>query len=35
MYDVVIGSKSLIGDNVPNWNNKFINLTKQTLKQMY
>ena len=34
-FDVVIGSKSLIGDNVPNWNNKFINLTKQTLKQMY
>lgn len=35
LFDVVIGSKSLIGNDVPKWNNKFINLTKQTKKQEY
>lgn len=32
-FDVVIGSKSLDNGDVPLWNNKFINLTKQTIKQ--
>ena len=35
LFDIVIGSKSLIGNDVPKWNNKFINLTKQTKKQEY
>lgn len=34
-FDVVIGSKSLIDEEVPLWDNKFINLTKQTYKQQY
>lgn len=34
-FNVVIGSKSLCKEEVPLWNNKFINLTKQTYKQKY
>lgn len=34
-FNVVIGSKSLIDEEVPLWDNKFINLTKQTNKQKY
>lgn len=34
-FNVVIGSKSLTNDKVTLWNNRFINLTKQTKKQMY
>ncbi len=34
-FNVVIGSKSLNKEEVPLWNNKFINLTKQTYKQQY
>lgn len=34
-FDVVIGSKSLTDEAVPLWDNKFINLTKQTYKQQY
>ena len=34
-FNVVIGSKSLGEEEVPLWNNKFINLTKQTYKQQY
>ncbi|MBQ6782932.1 MAG: GNAT family N-acetyltransferase [Acholeplasmatales bacterium] len=34
LFDVVIGSKSLTGGYVPKWNNKFINISKQTKKQM-
>ncbi|MBP5444828.1 MAG: GNAT family N-acetyltransferase [Acholeplasmatales bacterium] len=35
-FNVVIGSKSLIkGEEVPLWDNKFINLTKQSYKQQY
>ena len=34
-FNVIIGSKSLTDEEVPLWNNKFINLTKQTLKQQY
>lgn len=33
LFDVVIGSKSLCDLEVPKWNNKFINLSKQTKKQ--
>ena len=34
-FNVVIGSKSLNKEEVPLWDNKFINLTKQTYKQRY
>ena len=34
-FDVVIGSKALSDEEVPLWNNKFINLTKQSYKQLY
>nr|MCR5307674.1 GNAT family N-acetyltransferase [bacterium] len=34
-FNVVIGSKSLCDEEVPLWDNKFINLTKQTYKQQY
>lgn len=34
-FDVVIGSKSLVKEEVIPWDNKFINLTKQTYKQQY
>ena len=34
-FDVVIGSKSLTKEEVIPWDNKFINLTKQTYKQQY
>ena len=34
-FNVVIGSKSLHKEEVPLWDNKFINLTKQTYKQQY
>ena len=34
-FNVIIGSKSLCSEEVPLWNNKFINLTKQTYKQQY
>ena len=34
-FDVVIGSKSLCSEEVDPWNNRFINLTKQTYKQQY
>lgn len=33
LFDVVIGSKSLCDLEVPKWNNRFINLSKQTKKQ--
>ena len=33
LFDVVIGSKSISELEVPEWNNKFINMTKQTIKQ--
>lgn len=33
-FNVVIGSKSLCKENVKPWNNKFINLSKQTKKQI-
>jgi ribosomal protein S18 acetylase RimI-like enzyme len=32
---VVIGSKSLTGEEVEPWNNKFLNISKQALKQIY
>lgn len=34
-FNVVIGSKSLCKEEVPLWDNKFINITKQTYKQRY
>ena len=34
-FNVIIGSKSICDEEVPLWNNKFINLTKQTAKQQY
>ena len=34
-FNVVIGSKSLCEEEVDPWNNRFINLTKQTYKQQY
>ena len=34
-FNVIIGSKSLCDEYVPLWDNKFINLTKQTYKQQY
>lgn len=34
-FSVVIGSKTLCDKPVKPWNNKFINLTKQTIKQGY
>lgn len=34
-FDIVIGSKSLTKEEVIPWDNKFINLTKQTYKQQY
>ena len=34
-FKVVIGSKSLTNDKLDKWNNRFINLSKQTLKQQY
>ena len=34
-FNVVIGSKTLCNEEVPLWDNKFINLTKQTYKQQY
>ena len=34
-FNVVIGSKSLCEEEVDPWNNRFINLTKQTYKQHY
>lgn len=34
-FNVVIGSKSLGDEEVPLWDNKFINLTKQSYKQQY
>jgi len=34
-FEVVIGSKSLCSEEVDPWNNRFINLTKQTYKQQY
>lgn len=34
-FNVIIGSKSLCEEAVDPWNNRFINLTKQTYKQQY
>lgn len=34
-FNVIIGSKSLCDEEAPLWDNKFINLTKQTYKQQY
>ena len=34
-FNVVIGSKALLDEAVPLWDNKFINITKQTYKQQY
>ena len=34
-FDVVIGSKSISDLKVDVWGNRFINLTKQTMKQLY
>ena len=34
-FNVIIGSKSLCDEESPLWDNKFINLTKQTFKQQY
>lgn len=33
MFKVVIGSKPLIGKKVPKWDNKYLNITKQIIKQ--
>ena len=33
MFKVVIGSKSLVDKKVPKWGNKFLNITKQIIKQ--
>ena len=33
MFQVVIGSKSISDLKVKKWNNKFLNITKQTIKQ--
>ena len=32
-FNVVIGSKSLCNEKINLWNNRFINLSKQTIKQ--
>ncbi len=35
MFKVVIGSKSISEYKLTPWNNRFINLSKQTIKQQY